>query len=138
MEKPLRMISVRTKKERVVIDITGQINELLQGQKLEKSICHLFVKSTNAALTTTFLNPEADLAVASVFEIVTPELATSDAQESYHRHITPISPSVVASFLGPFLSLPVENNQLILGEGQSVVLVELAGPREHEIIVNVE
>lgn len=136
MEETLHRVNVKTKKEQEVVDITGQINELLLGQKLEKSICHLFIKSANAALTTTFLNPEADLAVASVFEIVTPELTTPEAPESYHRHITPISPSVIASFLGPSLSLPVENNQLTLGEGQRVVLVELAGPREHEIAVN--
>lgn len=136
MENQLKSINVKTKAERDVVDITKQINELLGDQTIKAGFCHIFVKSNNIGLTTSFLDPEEDLAVASVFEITIPDLIPPPDEGKYHRHVTPLSASSVASFLGPHLSLPFENKQLVLGENQRIVLVELKGPREHEIIVS--
>jgi secondary thiamine-phosphate synthase enzyme len=42
---------------------------------------------------------------------------------------------MAASLLGPSLSVPVTNGQLALGTWQSVLLIELDGPRERTVYV---
>jgi secondary thiamine-phosphate synthase enzyme len=42
---------------------------------------------------------------------------------------------MAASMLGPSLSLPVVDGRLTLGTWQSVLLVELDGPRERTVYV---
>lgn len=135
METAFRRINVKTSKDREALDVTSQINQTLPGQKLKKGFCCLFIKSVNAALTTTLLDPREVLTVASILEITTPELVRAEVSDKHHGHVTPVSSEVVASFLGPYLFVPFEENQLILGKGQGVVLVELAGLREHEIVI---
>jgi thiamine phosphate synthase YjbQ (UPF0047 family) len=43
----------------------------------------------------------------------------------------------MSSVIGTHLILPFENQKLILGTWQRVVLIELDGPREREIYVRV-
>jgi secondary thiamine-phosphate synthase enzyme len=42
---------------------------------------------------------------------------------------------MAASLLGPSLSLPIVDGRLVLGTWQSVMLVELDGPRERTVYV---
>jgi thiamine phosphate synthase YjbQ (UPF0047 family) len=44
---------------------------------------------------------------------------------------------MASSILGPSLTLPISAGKLILGTWQSVMLVELDGPRERDIHVTV-
>lgn len=57
--------------------------------------------------------------------------------ESAHTHHTGHLPAhIVASLLGPHLAIPVVKNKLMLGAFQSIVLVELNGPRKREILID--
>jgi thiamine phosphate synthase YjbQ (UPF0047 family) len=42
---------------------------------------------------------------------------------------------MVSSILGPSLTVPVSGGKLVLGTWQSVLLVELDGPRERDLNV---
>ena len=42
----------------------------------------------------------------------------------------------MSSIIGPDVTVPFENGQLILGTWQRVVLVELDGPRERSVILS--
>jgi len=55
-----------------------------------------------------------------------------------YRH--PHNPShvgdhIMSSIIGPSLAMPIENGKLVLGTWQRVILIELSGPREREIVL---
>lgn len=131
----LHQITVATQKKREVMEITPEIDRLLQKENSAEGFCCLFVAQNQAALITAPLDAEADLNVAGVREIITPEL-TSPKKEREHDRPIPLTEDVIASLFGPFLVLPFREHRLVLGRGQGVFLVEMNGPREHKIILS--
>jgi secondary thiamine-phosphate synthase enzyme len=54
-----------------------------------------------------------------------------------HPHNPAHTPDhILATMLGPSVTVPVENGQLILGTWQRVVLFEFDGPRSRQVIVS--
>ena len=123
---------IKTNKNKEVIDITDLVNEELAKTIAKKSICNLFLLHTTAALTTADLDPGTDLDMLDAFEAIVPKL------KYRHPHNPEHAPDHIASALiGTSLSVPVEGGRLILGTWQRVVLIELDGPREREIVLSI-
>ncbi len=138
----MRTIKVETKNLREVINITPQVEKLLEKYPARDGMIHLYLRHTTAALTTAFIEEDVDLGMLGAFEIMLPHKALTEMHgvginEYEHTHHSGHLPAhVVASMLGPHLAIPVEDNKLKLGTFQSVVLVELNGPREREIVTD--
>ncbi len=121
--------SVSTEKRKEVVDITDQVNQLLSKNKVKNGLCHLFVTHTTCCLTTADLDPGTDKDMLEAIEKIFPK--------GNYRH--PHNPShvgehIMSSIIGCSLSIPVKNGKLVLGIWQRIVLIELSGPREREII----
>ena len=124
-------ITIDTKENKAVIDITDKINEELEKQKFEEGLAHLFLTHTSAALTTADLDPGTDQDYLEAFENLVPKL------EYRHPHDPAHMPDhILSSLIGTSLTIPVEDGKLILGTWQRVVLMEFDGPREREIVIN--
>lgn len=127
----MQRVKIRTSKKREVVDITDRIQKILTPSNA-RGVCHLLVLHTTAALTTADLDPGTDLDMLDAFEAIVPKL--------HYRH--PHNPAhvpdhILSALIGTSTSLPFEDGQLLLGTWQRVVLVELDGPREREIVVSV-
>ena len=131
----MKTLLVKTSKEKELIDITKQVLEILQEEKVENGMCHLFLRHASAALTTTFFDVEKDLERISQWEVVLP--LVKDAKHIHeHTHFMDTIPNyIMASFLGPSISIPIHKGKLMLGEYQRLVLVELGGPRTRTILI---
>ncbi len=125
-------IVLKTSKEREVLDITPHIQEALKEKHIQEGICHLFLLHTSAALTTADLDEGTDLDMLDAFELVVPSLRYRHPHNPDH-----VKYHILASLIGPSLSLPIEKGELLLGPWQRVVLVELGGPRERTITMQV-
>jgi secondary thiamine-phosphate synthase enzyme len=129
----MHRITVKTRKKREVLDITKTIEALLQkSQSQATGICNLFILHTTAALTTADLDPGTDLDMLDAFEAMIPKL--------HYRH--PHNPAhvpdhILSALVGTSVALPFENGELVLGTWQRIVLIELDGPRERELVVTV-
>lgn len=131
----MKKITVKTTKLREVVNITPQINELLTKHPAKDGMMHLFLRHSTAALTTAYLAEDLDLDMLGAFEIMLPHTLTE--AEGHHTHQMGHLPAhIAASLLGPHLAVPIEGNKVQLGTFQSLVLVELNGPREREIVVD--
>lgn len=131
----MNRIFIETKKLKEVVDITKLIENLLQKQPAKDGMVHLFLKHSTAALTTAYIEEGMDLDMIGAFEVMLPHTLTDPA--GHHTHYTSHLPDhIAASLLGPHLAIPVEKNKLILGDLQSVALIELSGPRAREIVVD--
>ena len=124
----MQTLTISTKKKKEIVDITAQVEDLLKDK--DTNLCYLFVKHTTAALTTADLDPGTDLDMLDAFEAIIPKL--------HYRHPhnpTHVPEHIMSSLIGPSITVPVSNGNLELGTWQRIVLVELDGPREREIII---
>lgn len=134
----MEKIAIKTNREREIIDLTAQVNDVLKKHRLSEGLCHLFLTHTTAALTTTLIDPESELDLTNVIQVALPEFKHQEIQHGLeHTHyVTHVPSHVIASFLGPSLTIPIAAGKLKLGKLQSFVLVELNGPRERQLLIN--
>lgn len=128
----MQRLIIKTRKKREVLDITDLVEDQLAESKAESGMCHVFVLHTTAALTTADLDPGTDLDMLDAFEAMIPKLRYRHPHNPAH-----VGDHIMSSLIGSSVALPFERNKLLLGTWQRVVLVELDGPRERELVVRV-
>jgi secondary thiamine-phosphate synthase enzyme len=129
----MQRITFKTRKKREILDITKTVESLLQKNHSQATgICNLFILHTTAALTTADLDPGTDLDMLDAFEAMIPKLRYRHPHNPEH-----VPDHILSALIGTSIALPFENGQLVLGTWQRIVLMELDGPRERELVVNV-
>jgi secondary thiamine-phosphate synthase enzyme len=127
-------ISVSTKGDPDLIDITQRIGSILKGSGLKNGSITVFVTGSTAAITTFEYEPGMVKDVRGLFERLAPRGARyahdatwGDANGFSHLR---------ASLQGPSLVIPFENGKMALGTWQQVVLAEFDNrPRDRRISV---
>jgi secondary thiamine-phosphate synthase enzyme len=129
----MQRISVKTRNKREVLDITDTVEALLEKTRAkETGICNLFILHTTAALTTADLDPGTDLDMLDAFEAMIPKLRYRHPHNPAH-----VPDHILSSLIGTSVALPFERGKILLGTWQRIVLIELDGPRERELVVTV-
>lgn len=125
----MRYITIQSQKKKEIIDITKRIEDEIEGE----GVVNVFLTHTTCALTTADLDPGTDLDMLDAFEKLIPKI------KYRHPHDPSHAPDhILSSIIGTSLSLPHENGKLILGTWQRVVLIELYGPRERNIVLSLK
>jgi secondary thiamine-phosphate synthase enzyme len=127
----MQRLAVKTRKKREVLDITDNIEALLQKSQ-GAGICNLFILHTTAALTTADLDPGTDLDMLDAFEAMIPKLRYRHPHNPAH-----VPDHILSTLIGTSVALPFEHGKLVLGTWQRIVLIELDGPRERNLIMTV-
>lgn len=121
----MQKLTIQTTQKREIIDITDRISELAQD---DSTLAHVFVMHTTAAIAAMDLDPGTDLDFLDALDGLLPEL------DWRHPHDPAHTPDhLLASIIGPSITVPCANGQLLLGTWQRIVIVELDGPRERQI-----
>ena len=126
----MHRLKISTHKRREILDITDALERALDKRYSGKTgMCHVNVLHTTAAVTTADLDPGTDLDMLDAFEQMIPKL--------HYRH--PHNPAhvpdhILSTLIGTSIAVPVERGSFLLGTWQRVVLVELDGPRERELV----
>lgn len=124
-------LAIRTRAKREIVDITEQAQRILEPKiSARDGFCHLSVLHTTAALTTADLDPGTDLDMLDAFEQLVPRLAYRHPHDPSH-----VPDHILSALIGTSVSIAVENGKLVLGTWQRIVLVELDGPRERQLVV---
>lgn len=129
----IKKISVSTSQKKQVVDLTNQINAILNSQAKSEGVCSIMVTHTTCGLTTGEIGEGTDADLLEVMEEIIPRIDFRHAHDPSHAWT-----HMGASILGCSLSIPFEDKKLILGTWQSILLVELDGPRERTVVVHVE
>jgi secondary thiamine-phosphate synthase enzyme len=113
---------VKTKGQGDTHDITAQVAVAVKDSGLASGVATVFVVGSTAAVTTIEFEPGA----VADFNGLLEQLAPRDADYRHHARWGDDNGSshVRAALLGPSLSVPFKNHQLILGTWQQIVLVE--------------
>lgn len=123
---------IKTLKKKQIVDITEIINQEIREKNVSDGLCNIFIKHTTAALTTADLDPGTDLDMLDAFAELIPKLKYRHPHNPAH-----VPDHILSSLIGPSLVIPIKNKELNLGTWQRVVLIELDGPREREVILNI-
>ncbi len=127
----MQKLKVKTRKKREVADITDEVGAALRQHHAERSgVCHLALLHTTAALTTADLDPGTDLDMLDAFEAMVPKLRYRHPHNPAH-----VPDHILSALIGTSVALPVEAGRLVLGTWQRVVLIELDGPRQRELVM---
>ena len=125
-------ITVKTNSKIEMIDITRQVQDIVQQSKVTHGICIVFVPHTTAAIT---INENADPAVLK--DIITELNKIIPLQDNY-RHMEGNSAAhIKATLTGSSQTVIIENGELQLGTWQSLFFCEYDGPRNRKAWVKI-
>ena len=117
------MVQLRSSTENDIINVTEQISGALKENELQNGIITVFIAGSTAAVTTIEYEP----GLRHDFPKMLSRIAPKDIQ--YHHddtwHDGNGHSHVRASLIGPSLTVPFSNGDLILGTWQQIVVIEM-------------
>ena len=126
------ILSVKTRERTELIDITSNINQLIQKSGTDQGLCMVYVPHTTAAVT---INESADPSVKSDILMILNQIIPWEAN---YRHMEGNSPAHIKSTLvGSSELIAIENRRLILGTWQGIFFCEFDGPRTRKVDVRI-
>lgn len=124
------VLRIKTTATKEVVDLTDRLAAMISKAKLQEGICTIFLTHTTAAVTTGEIGEGTEQDFLQVVEKMIPRIQFQHAHDPSHAWS-----HMASSILGPSLTVPVTGGKLVLGTWQSVMLVELDGPRERLVHV---
>ena len=126
-----KTLTVTSSKREEMLDITSDIEKLLDEASRDDGVCVLFVQHTTCGLT---VNENADPDVQSDMLGFLQRLIPQD--EPHFRHAEENSDAhIKSSLVGTSVTVPFEGKKLALGRWQAVYLCEFDGPRERKVVM---
>ena len=120
--------SIKTHSKTELIDITSEIQNILNSSGVREGLCMLYVPHTTAAIT---INESADPSVQADILMILNQIVPWKAA---YRHLEGNSPAhVKATLVGPSELIAIENGRLVLGTWQGIFFCEFDGPRTRKL-----
>lgn len=142
----MRQFTVKSSARRQILNLTSQIQEIISESGCSNGIAVISALHSTCAISVGEVVQGVDEDLLTFLNSLVPYFDFKHTHPSDHPkdssmdvgHGPPHPTShVLAIMLGPSKSLGVLDQKLVLGEWQSVMLVELEGPRERTIAVQV-
>jgi len=125
-------LSISSKKRNQMIDITDEIQRILNEENIKSGCVIIYVPHTTAAITINEgADPDVQKDIISVLGKLIPENGNylhSEGNSDAH---------IKASLLGSSVNIIVENSRLVLGTWQHVFFYEGDGPRKRKVFVKI-
>ena len=128
----MRELKVVSRKRSEMIDITSDIQKIINEEKPGDGIVIAYVPHTTAGIT---INEGADPSVQrDIIETLKKLIPESGG---YHHLEGNSDAHIKASLLGSSVTVIVKNNKLLLGTWQHIFFYEADGPRNRRVIINI-
>lgn len=119
-----------------IVDITDKVSQAVKESKVKDGICLVSSPGSTAGITTIEYEPNLVADFKEFLEKLAPSNRTYRHDQTWgdanaYSHIR-------SSLIKPFLTVPVENGKLVLGQWQQIVLIDFDNrKREREIVVKI-
>lgn len=125
-------LKIKTTARIELVDITDKVNCALGEIGAASGLCNIFIPHTTAAvIVSENWDPDVTTDMLAQLERIVP-------RENSYRHSEGNSQAHILSvMLSTSINIPVRGGKLALGKWHGVMLAELDGPREREVIVSV-
>lgn len=128
----LKTIPVNTSNRTEMLDITAEIEQVVQENNLKEGLCIVFVPHTTAAVT---INENAD---PDVLADMLQELEKVIPFNDNYRHLEGNSAAhIKSSLIGSSISVIIEDGKLKLGTWQGIIFCEFDGPRTRDVWIKI-
>lgn len=129
-------MELETKYEMEIIDITDNVQKIIEKSGIKDGIVNVFVPGSTGAVTTIEYEPGLLYDLPNALEKVAPKNEYYKHEERWHDGNG--RSHVKASLIGASLVIPFENGRLSLGTWQQIVFVECdIRPRHRRLIITV-
>lgn len=126
-------LRLRTSTKRELIDLTAQVADVVAHAGVDEALCSVYVPHATAAIV---INENDDPNVCvDVLDLL--DRLVPDGVWRHDRVDGNAAAHIQATILGPGETIPVQQGRLLLGRWQAVMLVELDGPRERDVVITV-
>jgi secondary thiamine-phosphate synthase enzyme len=131
-----KMIKINSKGENDMVDITDQTLKAIQESKLKDGIVTVFVSGSTGGITTIEYEPGLINDFPKMLNRIVPNDIEYEHDKTWHdgnghSHVR-------ASLIGPSLTIPFKDGNLILGTWQQIVFFELdTRSRERRITIQI-
>jgi secondary thiamine-phosphate synthase enzyme len=127
----LKQIDLRTTARTQLVNITSKVADALAELDPSAHCCHVFVPHTTAAVVINeAADPDVSQDLAAAYRAMVPQISFAHAEGNSDSHL-------LATLLGSSVSIPIDNGRLKLGTWQGIFFVDLDGPRNRRVWVNV-
>ncbi len=128
-----KQLSLQTRGEVDILDVTGRVAEAVAESKLKKGIITVFVPGSTGALTTIEYEPGLLQDLPNALERLAPKKLMYEHEKRWHdgnghSHVR-------ASIMSPSITVPFVDGRLTLGTWQQLVFVELDVRRRNRNLV---
>lgn len=143
--------TIKTNKREEVINITREVQTMVSRYSVKEGLCHVFIPHATAAIT---INENSDKQVCEDFLESLKKIAPKGQwKHDKNKEIFGMSKTqsvlqhdscdgngdahIKSALIGPSISVPIQNNRLLLGRWQGIMFCEFDGPRERTILVSI-
>jgi len=126
--------TLATRGDTEVIDVTANAQNVIDNAGMANGLCTVFVAHSTCAVTTIEFEPGCNTDLATVLDAIAPEQAAwehnaRNADTNGHSHVR-------AALMGPSVTVPFADAQLLLGHLQKIVCIDFDDrPRSRRLVV---
>ncbi|MDR4503436.1 MAG: secondary thiamine-phosphate synthase enzyme YjbQ [Candidatus Scalindua sp.] len=121
---------VKTRSQTELIDITGEIQNIVKNSRLDQGMCTVFSPHTTSGIT---INENADPSVkADILQGLNKLIPMDD---NYAHAEGNSAAHIKTSLVGSSEAVPISGGALALGRWQGIFLCEFDGPRTRDVQV---
>ena len=128
----LKEIAIKTNTQTQILDITAQVQKVVEESGIMEGLCCVFVPHTTAGVT---INENADPSVKQ--DIVMELNKVIPFNDNYSHSEGNSAAHIKASIIGSSVNIPLKNNNLLLGTWQGICFCEFDGPRNRKFYVKI-
>lgn len=123
---------ISTRKKQEIIDITGSVAEAVKD--IKSGLCNVYVPHATAAV---IINENYDPNICTDLLNALNKAFPDDCGYLHDKVDGNAGAHIKASVLGPSETVHVKDGKLVLGTWQSIMLVDLDGPRERTVNIEI-
>lgn len=117
-----KSIQIRSKGENDMMDLTDQISEFVRNSGIPNGIVTIFVSGSTGSITTIEFEPGLIKDFPEMLSRIAPKTIDYGHEKMWHDGNG--HSHVKASLVGPSLTVPFSNGEMILGTWQQIVFLE--------------
>lgn len=128
---------VKTPEREVILDITGEISNIIRESNVKEGVCRIFVPHTTAGIT---INENADPSVNKDISSYLGKLVPKGGGLGYSfKHGEGNSDAhIKCTLTGHSVDVLIHEKRLMLGTWQGIMFAEYDGPRSRRIMVQIQ
>ena len=126
-------LRVRSREREEMVEFTEEVRRVLRESGAREGACVLYVRHTTAAVTVNEnADPDVQRDMLHALRTLIPQhgMGFRHGEQNSDAHIK-------TSLVGPSVTIPFADGELLLGGWQGIFLCEFDGPREREVVLSI-